>query len=315
MNSSYRSNRFVPSMQALEDRSVPAVISFSSGVLSITGTAAADVVRITQDDAWNRLTVQDGVQTRVFASSLVSRINVNLAGGNDQLRYGLASDYIRPKQLVSDLGAGADLATLDFGINKSHVIRNNLTISVLGGTEGDTLRADFGEIRTNLNPAPVVSLSADMGTGNDFAALRMWGWLDGAARANFTMLGSDGADSLSLHDDYGIAAGSWLNVVMDGGAGNDSLLMYLDGPIAGTCSSRLNGGMGDDVVDARLTARAGAGFLDVATYGHDGNDRMRLEIINLTSGALHLQRALMDGGTGVDSVLGATANVTIVNFP
>src|SRR4051794_6754000 len=56
----------VPSLEALEGREGPGRISLNNGVLKITGTAAADTVTVTQDDANNRIIVDDTVQTVIY---------------------------------------------------------------------------------------------------------------------------------------------------------------------------------------------------------------------------------------------------------
>ena len=80
--SNVRSPKFAPALQVLEGRECPAGISLANGVLSITGSGAVDTVTVTQDDAMNQITVQDGCR-RKLSTRHVSVVNVGLDAGND----------------------------------------------------------------------------------------------------------------------------------------------------------------------------------------------------------------------------------------
>src|SRR5262245_23834167 len=184
-----RPSTFAPRLEALEDRHTPAGISLANNLLTVTGNAGQDIVTITQDDAQNRIIVNDTVQNVIFPSSHVSRISVALDAGDDTFTYKLASDFERRKIVDLFLGADNDVAQLDFGMFRSHTIRHNLAVNVYGGWGADNLRADFGDVR-NLYTTPRLDLYADMGSGEDKAEIYLWGVLGGSVRATFSVLGN-----------------------------------------------------------------------------------------------------------------------------
>src|SRR5262245_9078303 len=107
--------RYRPTIDALDDRTVPASLSvtatLSSGVLKITGSPLDDRIVVRQMNS--QITVQDGLTTTKptvgsFASSKVTHSGVDSKDGNDIVDVGGSrSDAVRvPARLLG--GAGQD---------------------------------------------------------------------------------------------------------------------------------------------------------------------------------------------------------------
>src|SRR5262245_10445092 len=85
--------RFVPSVEQLETRDVPASASFAAGVLTVNGTAGAGSVVLKL--ANNRVSIT-GI-TRTFDAANVDSIVVNANAGNDTVSLvGLTAQWNKP---------------------------------------------------------------------------------------------------------------------------------------------------------------------------------------------------------------------------
>ena len=314
--SNVRSSKFAPALQVLEGRECPAGISLANGVLSITGSGAVDTVTVTQDDAMNQISVQDGVQTVIFFSHRVSTVNVGLDAGNDDFTYTLASDYTRMKHVNINLGADHDKATLDFGAGNSHALQANLYLSVGGADGDDNVRADFGDF-VSTSTSPRLDVAMDLGNGNDFGTVSLSGRLGPSAVARFNLIGNSNDDNLYFSHKGDVDKTAYLDLLMDGGWGNDKVTMNSAGRMDGSYHCRLDGGVrGDDVVYAEMIVNAGSvGTLDVECNGGTGADQMGLMVYDNSGGSLVLARANLDGGAGTDTLIAATPNVQQINIP
>src|SRR4051812_26338469 len=121
MNASKRF--FRPSVESLEAREVMTVSVVANAadphLLVITGDNAANNVQILQKDSADKLTVIADGQTFQFSSSQITKIQMSLLGGNDTVSYKLdgGSDFKKDKTVSIDLGAGANIATVDLQNN------------------------------------------------------------------------------------------------------------------------------------------------------------------------------------------------------
>lgn len=151
-----------------------------------------------------------------------------------------------------------------------------------------------GDVRCPLQTGPVVSVSADLGDGDDRAAATGGGEIGG-----LTVRGGDGADRIEL-------ATTVLSATADGGAGDDELV---GGPSAerldgGAGADRISGGGGDDTLsgdgaegpfgDDRLDGGSGR---DVASY----SSRLSAVAVDLAAGS--------GGGSGEHDTLAAVEDV------
>src|SRR5436853_7646116 len=67
-----------PLLETLEDRTVPTTATFANGILTVTGTNAAETIRVTQDST--KITVEGA---GYVTASAVRGIVVDAKGGND----------------------------------------------------------------------------------------------------------------------------------------------------------------------------------------------------------------------------------------
>ncbi len=312
-----------PGLQALEDRSCPAVgLSLVGGTLSITGDANPNMVRVVQDDAAGIVRVDwydapgSPLRTAVLPAAAVTNVDVNLADGDDSFTYALASDMTRAKTVSVLLGTGNDQGIFDFGRYKSHAVLADLSLTVRGENGNDSVRADFGDMG-----AVHLDFLGAMSDGYDTCAVYQWGMLRGSA-VQVRMSGGNQDDVLSYYDDNGSWPSSGLYVGMNGDNGNDRMSLFFDDIMTGHYFFALGGGSGNDTILADIYNRAPApgaplGDVSVELHGHDGADSMRLHLQD-DSGRLPIRLAEIDGGfdTDPDTVLaGTTTNVSIVNVP
>jgi hypothetical protein len=313
-----RPSSFAPSLEVLEGRECPAGISLNNGVLTVSGTAGRDTVTITQNDdpAVNEVVVEDGRQLIVFRANHVSVVNVGLDAGDDLFTYQLASDYQYPKHITVWLGYDSDDAFFHFGGATPYTLEDNLYLSVAGMAGDDEVYADFGDF-LSTSAAPRLDMDLDLGNGIDTAVVDLNGRVGPNGIAQFDLLGNSHTDTITFNQAGAVDATALLDVVMDGGFGNDVIDLNVAAELDGTCQYRVDGGIrGDDTVTGTVTAAAGSeGSLDVACYGGTGIDHMGLEVFDNSGGTFTLTQALLDGGTGADVPLDITYDtVTVVNM-
>src|SRR5687768_10334356 len=115
--------------------------TLKAGVLTVKGTAKAEVVAITV--AAGKLTVKEGAVVTKFALGQVDKIVVSAAAGNDKVT--VASTVARPCSLLG--GAGNDTLT---GGAAADTLRGGLGNDVLNGGNGaDFLYGEGGLDRSN----------------------------------------------------------------------------------------------------------------------------------------------------------------------
>jgi hypothetical protein len=213
-------NRFVPELELLEDRTVPALQILQAG----------NTVFVLGDAASNRLTVLDNGSSKggavLFADGVTGQTLFSLRGREVNPR--------APLQVLFRLGAGDD------------IVSYNLTGGVNGSSAGRMASAG----RT---------LDVGLGAGNDvfrFAPLARNGQLfNSIAIVNAALVvnavGGDGNDQISLNLPAGMASDATTIVFQAvGGAGNDTLVsvvqLFQTGAGPGLALSNLVGGPGQD---------------------------------------------------------------------
>src|SRR5262245_34907848 len=203
-----------PRVEGLEDRWCPTV-SVSNPIyhgvvdthtLIITRDDAGDTVTINQDDANSTLTVSSpGMFTRLYTSSVITRMSIDLGGGDDTLNWNLVSStFSKSKDATINLGTGADDAQLWLGggVGAQSVNTATLKIDLKGGGNADTLVANLG-----AKQGGELSLKADMGAGNDEIDANLWGDITAGAKVTLDLQGGTGNDRLNSWDTYDGAAG------------------------------------------------------------------------------------------------------------
>jgi Ca2+-binding RTX toxin-like protein len=285
--------------EMLEGRTMMSA-NIEAGVLVVTGTEAADTIRVTQQDAAT-IRTSDGVEVKFFEASLVNSVRVEGLGGADTIELGVNGQSVLQKASLINGGDGADRIT---GGARSDTIN--------GGAGNDTLTGLGGNDRL------------DGGDGDN----QMFGG-DG----NDTMLGGLGADlfdggnqtdkvdytnrtaSVSVVIDDLANDGQLVNVplgrpVREGdnvktnvedvftGSGDDSIIASV-----ANIDNRFSGGAGND----RLRGRNGKDTL----FGGAGNDTL---IGAGQDDALRGEAGndLLDGGADNDDLRGGTENDILI---
>jgi hypothetical protein len=256
-----------PRLEALEDRSCPTAVSFSNGVLTITGDTnvydTLNSVGIVQNDDTNTLTVyyDDFTGTphtwmQTFASSEVQVIKVSLGSNADTFSYTMQSGFLNLKMLDVNMGSGFDKAYLAFGDVNAY-LNIKLNMGMAAANDVDWVDIGFGDIDNAY-----VHVAAYMGGGDDKFNAHLNGDLKNGADVDFDVFGQGGNDELRVYLGYSlpkvnggseavpmhIGSEAKLDVSMDGGAGEDTVAIYGSAEIDGTLSHHLVGGDGVDIV-------------------------------------------------------------------
>lgn len=155
--------RFIPRLEAFDDRCLPSVTAVQSGdVLQIQGDNKANVITITDNVVIDSVTGEKGVivtgdgQTWTFGSS-VARIQVFTFGGSDTVNYNASGNLDFGRTVTVDMGNNADTfnGNLD-GLNVEAGIQMN--VQVLGDGGGDKLNASA----QNASVGPQATLLIDL---------------------------------------------------------------------------------------------------------------------------------------------------------
>ncbi|MFO0814551.1 MAG: hypothetical protein U0796_15125 [Gemmatales bacterium] len=306
-------------LEALEDRQLLAITTQlldGGATLRLVGDAQQEVVYITQDDASDNLMVNwfrmgsepvgdlpQPIQS--FNSSKISKIVIELRGGNDQLHFVLGSDQLLwAKNISVDMGTGDDSVFIDMGgllvttqegdasipkptghlgddvvidpiIPDPSELEAPVRIDVKAGAGNDTVDAVFGNVHANL------VYRVDGGIGNDQLSAAQAGRIYEGSAVLFELTGGEGNDHLSnsLGQD-GIARGGQLSILQRGGNGQDVLQMESYGSsIQGRLMINQFGGNGNDTIASTVLAHWGSeGSLAARVYGENGNDQLTVKL-------------------------------------
>jgi hypothetical protein len=222
-----QSPRFKPRLQALEDRTSPAVAIFTfGGTMFVLGDGSANTVTLDdKGDGTITATITSSTNTATRTADVVAVV-VLTGGGADTVNYKLANPLTAGRALLVDLGSGNDTATIDAsaGVNSSA-----LAVAVLGGDGADNVKAsvDTIDVTSNglLNGTLAVAVAG--GSGNDMLSANLNIAAGSTGRLAAAVLGGFGDDNLTLNvnDDSGAGGAStlaFLYAAIDGGPGIDT---------------------------------------------------------------------------------------------
>jgi hypothetical protein len=279
-----RAGRFIPNLEALEDRCCPSTVSLNSQthLLTLTGDASNRTI-VVRDDGHGDVQVY-GLAGATAAHPLkyagVAAIEMDSKTGNDHLDYALTGALTKPEKLTLNLGRGADQVKLDF---TKGVSAASLGISINGvGGGAQSVTALFGAIaNTNLQ------LAAHLGDGwNHFTAL-LNGDLTGFAKADVNVVGGRGTDGISVEAKGGIAASARLSIEANGGAGDNTVHADYSGKLAGALAITEQGGVGWEWLESVVNLTAGStGSVVDHLIGGTGTDML---ILSLQNSGSHLK--------------------------
>lgn len=311
---------FLPKLDALEHREVPAVLAtFNTGILTVVGDGAANNIVVAADANGALQVTNNGAAVTIRSTfgtpnkASLQTINVDAKGGDDSIVI---------QNSINVLDASGKLVFAANGL-------------LNGGAGNDTIRVLAGGFVGGLpaqgQPLPAIVGNYTMlgGAGDDF--------LD-SGFGNDVMLGEGGNDTLrwlpgTLIDSFDGGSGNDTAIVVgnttaipdlttpdpnDTGNG-DSFRLGADPTTGGVKFQRTNlvpffinitttenvvmqTGGGNDTIT--VTALAGTGVKNVVMDGGDGNDTLDGSAANVT-----LQ---IFGGAGNDKLLGGTKNDVLV---
>jgi hypothetical protein len=160
--------RFVPRLEALDDRSLPSVTYTVVGsTLCITGDAGANTIIISDAGTETGVIVNgdgnpfDATQTNTPISAIV----VKTLGGDDTVIYDLSGPLTTTRLVSVDLGRGADSFTVNLNGQTISGSSTNLGITATGDGGGDTL--DLNAIGATVSPEAHLSVDFHGQAGKD----------------------------------------------------------------------------------------------------------------------------------------------------
>jgi hypothetical protein len=303
-----------PYFECLENRDCPSIttgVTDGGHTLVIQGTADAETVRITQDDVANTFTVESSVtrngvvigqiNTQTFASSAITKVVINTAGGDDSLFYQLkaGTNLVYAKDFWVDTGSGDDSIVVDLANgdvkspNLSH-IQAPLNFYSQGA---DNVQIKVGEIDPNVQ----VIFNTDLGVRDDVYSFTQVGNVDWRASLSSWVNGGHGRNTLFTSILGNVAPQAVVDVMSRGGIGNDIITVDLSGTMNGLLYLRTFGGKGADTItiDALCTPDS-TGTLCVKTYGQAGNDLISETTLALTS--LTMFDCVTSPGNGTNTI-------------
>ena len=186
-------------------------------------------------------------------------------------------------------------------------------LDVQGREGADTWVLSVNDVLDNAE----VSARFDGAAGNDTFHVCLGDPVEAGGRLRIEGYGGAGHDAMTVDaTTFGkgadVAAGAELEILLQGGQGNDTLGVSLAGVVSGDLRLHLDGGVGHDAVTAEVQVSAGStGNVQARILGGVGNDALTLLITDLSAGAAEID-ALINGGSGFDTAV-ATPNVDVIN--
>ena len=150
---SRKSNRFVPRLEAFDERTLPSVTvapaAPGSTILMITGDAAANTITISDSGQTGGLIVVGDGQT-FQVTDPVTAIVVDTGDGSDSVTYNLTGTLSGLRSIDVELGRGNDVFTANLA-GQALSAGANLDISAYGRAGADTLVLNAQGVNTDVN--------------------------------------------------------------------------------------------------------------------------------------------------------------------
>jgi hypothetical protein len=218
-------HRFVPALEAFEDRLVPASVLLNNGVLNIVGSAGVDSIFITDNGDGEVIVLSSDPNGNLVrnGAARVDSIVVTTKGGKDNVSYDQTGDRKRSMDLQVNLGSEADGFNGD--LHGDILNFRMMQIKVDGGSGRDVmgLHADND---VDVQGLALLKMELNGGDDNDTILALYQGKADGELRLNAR--GQDGNDLIAavVTADAGsegrLGAGGQ-QATVEGNNGNDTL--------------------------------------------------------------------------------------------
>jgi hypothetical protein len=280
-----RRARFVPGVEALEERLVPAVNFIVQGsTLLIQGPTTRNVggqqIVITDNGGSGPNNVT-AFSTQPFSPNVpISTVVVNTSRGNDRVAYNLIGDLSAPRTLTVNLGGGSDqfVAT----IRRNLLSGSSLTINANGGGGPDNLQAVLiGSLAANSQ----LALNYDGGPGDNLIRI------SSASTVN-------------------VGTGASLTENLIGNGGSDRIVTQYQGVLAGNLQINARGGRGPNTMSADIEVAAGSSgrILPSSLIGGPGDDSLTFLVHN--RGGIPANNQFLDGDGSFNTAV-RTSNVIV----
>jgi hypothetical protein len=280
-----RRPRFVPRVEALEDRRVPTCNFIVQGstlfiVSPTTPGQVSDRILITDNGGAGPNNVTAFCAQPFFPNVPISNVVVRTGGGDDRVFYNLVGNLTTSRTVSANLGGGSDhfVAT----IRRNLLTNSSLGINVNGGPGPDNLEA---------------ILIGSMGTNSRLAINYSGGGGDNHIRATTASL-------------VNVAAGAVLVENLIGNGRSDRIFGEYQGVLSGTYQINERGGSGPNNLKADIELAAGSNgqILPSTVVGGPRNDILTFLVHN--RGFIPANNQFLDGGGGFD-VAFRTTNVIV----
>jgi hypothetical protein len=283
--------------------------------MTVRGDNQANQIAITDDGHGNISATIDG---HTASGTGIKHVVVEGRKGDDTISYTLTGVLVRKEKLEFRLGQGTDQLTLDFtqGATAAHL---NIDVD---GSGADTISSTFGDLNnTDLD------YNASLGRGAGTMTTALDGNILGTSHVHFNVHSGPGNDSVQFkavgapdpNNPTGpplgvqVDARSTLAFNVDGGPGQDGIVLDYAGDLGGKLRIGLNGGRGADTITTNVTAdTTSSGSVFARVHGGAGNDNLTLNVNDNSGGTLGSVNALLDGGAGTDTATD-TSNVHVIH--
>jgi hypothetical protein len=265
-------------------------------------------------------TIDGGLQFRTDLGAGNDRLDVSLLGslrgsapvrfaahgqgGDDALNFmyddpGLRTVLGTPLTVAFDGGPGDDRLIVGFQDQDAEEMPAPLAVTTEGDAGRDWLQVDLG----NVPLRGPVGISLRSGADDDqitVAGFNAQPSQPGTV-ASLDVQGNEGDDRMEIggFNPQPDPLGAFVSVNVQGGSGDDFIIIHYSGALNGALRVRLDGGDGNDRIDARLQFDAESrGRVVAEVFGGAGDDHLTLAIDD--PGLLTDIAALIDGGDGFD---------------
>jgi hypothetical protein len=280
--------RFVPRLEALEDRLTPAanfVVSGNSLLIFAPTTRTSPGESITINDNGSTLPNNITAFSRAsFAPNVViNDVQIFCGRGNDKVFYNLTGPLTGSRGVTVQLGNG-----------------NNKFV---------------GTVRRDLTAGSFLGINVFGGNGNDRINLNQIGSLQASSNLQFNAQAGNGDNSVTYQTTnlVNVGVGALLGVNINAGRGNDRLSTFINAVDNGDIAVNTSTGGGSQntgSIDVELLPGSTGNVDPSSLKGGNGNDFLTFIVHNRGSGFAANQ--MLDGGGGFDTAT-RTNNVIVSN--
>jgi len=249
-----RSWRFIPRLEALDERALPSVTVTEVGsVLTITGDQSANNIEIRDSggSGTDAVTVWvEGVQSDVAINDPVTKIVLCARGGQDVVAYNLTGSFTdgTDRKVVVFLGNQDDTFTAD--LNGSIGAGSDVTLKVYGCNGEDNLSVSgAGTAGSPWSVDGHLTVNLYGGNGKDTIDVNYNGLITGTF--DLTVGGGNGKDLVRADVTAADGSTGTFNALVCGGNGVDDMGLMVNADTSPdlTVNAKLHGGLGKDVFD------------------------------------------------------------------